>query len=162
MNLHLVTELEKDMLTVLVNEYLKVHCSHQEVRVGPETVADYIYYPAYWVEKGRYPYFIKYENEIVGFVLVRTVFETQGDFYQVSDFYIQPQYEGRGYGTRAVSELWSMYHGKWELDTLVKNTRAEFFWANCIKKYGNGNHQISEFKYEDGLRFKHNFEVAES
>ena len=162
MNLLLVKESEKEALTNLVNEYLKVHCSHQEVSVGPETVDDYIYYPEYWREKGRYPYFIEYESEVVGFVLVRTVFEENSHFYQVSDFYIKPQYEGLGYGTKAASKLFFMYPVEWELDTQARNERARSFWGRCIEKFGNGNHKITEHKYEDGLRYQHNFEVTES
>jgi predicted acetyltransferase len=80
--------------------------------MGPETVDDYIYYPECWKEKGRYPYSINYQSEMVGFVLVRTIFENDKRFHQVSDFYIQPQHEGKVYGTRAVSKLWSLYPGR--------------------------------------------------
>lgn len=160
MELYLVPESEKKMLAKVVNDYLKVHCEHQEVRIGPETIDDYVYYPEYWKEKGRYPYFIKNEGSVVGFVLVRTVFENQDHFYQVSDFYIKPEFEDLGYGTSAVKLLWSAYPGRWELQVHFQNQRAKFFWVNCIRKFALGDSQVSELVYEDGHRYQYNFIVA--
>jgi predicted acetyltransferase len=159
MELQLVADVEKEKLTTLVNDYLKTHCDHQEIRVGPETVDDYVYYREYWREQGRYPYFIKSDGAVVGFVLVRTVFEDQRHFYQVSDFYIKPEFESRGYGTDAIEKLWSMYPGSWELQVLAKNKRADIFWARCISLFALSDSQRTEQEYEDGRRYQYNFVV---
>ena len=158
----LVAEAEKDRLASLVNDYLVGHCRHQENSVGPRVVGEYVYYPAYWREKGRYPYFIKTKATVIGFVLVRTVYRNSDYFYQVSDFYIKPEFEGRGYGTQAIAALWAEYPGRWELQVLRRNLRARHFWARCIEKFARGGCRINEVELADGKRYQYNFVVAAS
>ena len=156
--LYLVPIEEKAELSGLVNEYLKVHCEHQEIRTKPESVEDYIYFPEYWREVGRFPYFIKCEDEVAGFVLVRTVFEEPGDFYQVSDYYVKPKYQGTGLAWEAINLLWQKYPGRWELQVIRNNTRANSFWLKCFRYYATTEPVVAELEYEDGKRYQYNFE----
>lgn len=150
---------EKAQLAVMVNTYLQEHCLHQQVRMGPESVEDYIYFPEYWREKGRFPYFIKAGDKIGGFVLVRTVFEKNDFFYQVSDFYIEPALRRQGLGKNSISSLWNKYPGRWELQVLAPNVTAKEFWSNCASENAMGPVKITEVEEADGLRYQFNFEV---
>lgn len=161
-DLRLVPESERAILEVLTNEYLKAHSEFQEPRIGPESVDDYVYFKEYWREKGRYPYFIVKEESIIGFVLVRTVFEQDDYFYQVSEFYIKPEEEGKGFGQKAIKKVWGLYPGNWELQVLKNNIRAIHFWSNCVNKYSTGSIVKKEVKSEDGGRYQYNFEVRNS
>lgn len=158
--LRLVAPKKKDDLAVLVNDYLKIHCQHQSVKTGPETVDDYIYFPEYWRELGRFPYFICLDDRTLGFVLVRTVFEKAKHFYQVSDFYITPENHRQGFGKHAVNALWKKHPGEWELQVLGKNTAAREFWSNCTASYATGETLVTELKEDDGTRYQYNFATA--
>ena len=157
--LYLVPLEEKQQLARLVDEYLPIHCSHQDIRVGPESAEDYIYFPEYWREEGRYPYYIQQESKIAGFVLVRTVFDEGGIFYQVSDFYVKPEFQRQGLGEKAVSLLWEKYPGAWELHVHRKNLGAKHFWNHCSDRYAADKVKITEVSETDGLRYQYNFEV---
>lgn len=153
---------EKEQLAALVNVYLQDHCSHQQYRIGPESVEDYVYFPEYWREEGRYPYFIEDGTKILGFVLVRTVFEEEGFFYQVSDFYIDPAFQRQGLGKKSISLLWNKYPGRWELQVLALNRAAKEFWSNCTSAYAIGGGKITEVEEDDGMRYQYNFEVPKA
>jgi predicted acetyltransferase len=157
--LYLVPIEEKQHLARLVDAYLPIHCRHQDIRVGPESVEDYIYFPEYWREQGRYPYYIKQESIVVGFVLVRTVFDEDGIFYQVSDFYVKPEFQRQGLGEDAVSLLWKKYPGAWELYVLRKNLGARHFWNHCSDRHAVDKVEIAEVSGKDGLGYQYNFEV---
>lgn len=157
--LALVSPEQKAQLSVIVDEYLLEHGQYKEIAAGPTCTDDYIYYPEYWREKGRFPYFILQNSEVVGFVLVRTVFTDDGYFYQVSEFCILPAFRKSGLGLEAVKNLWLMYPGLWELDVLGKNLRAKAFWLKCCDAYAKEGLAITEVDSEDGLRFQFNFEV---
>ena len=155
----LVPEAQKAELACIVDEYLKEHGGFQETRTGPETVADYIYFPEYWREPGRYPYTINDGSQVVGFVLVRTVFEEPECCYQLSDFYILPALRRQGLGKIAVSLLWGMYPGRWELQLLARNVVAKDFWSRCVSEICAGPAKITQVKEADGMRVQFNFLV---
>ena len=157
--LSLVPLEEKRKLADLVDEYLPIHCSFQQLRDGPESAADYVYFPEYWREAGRYPYYILLDSMIAGFVLVRTVFDRDGTFYQVSDFYVKPEFQRRGVGTQAISILWAMYPGSWELHVLRNNLGAGLFWSHCSEKHAVGDITVTEVTETDGVRYQYNFKV---
>lgn len=150
---------DKEEFSLLVNKYLEEHCSFQDPRIGPETVEDYIYFPEYWREKGRYPLYVIHNDQTVGFVLVRTVYDEGETFYQVSDFYIKPDQQRHGYGFGAVSLLWKEYPGLWELQVLVRNHVAYKFWTHCVERLSLGSRSISEVLEDDGMRYQFSFTV---
>ena len=158
-DLALIPFADKEEFSVLVNDYLAEHCSFQDPRTGPETVDDYIYFPEYWREKGRYPFYVKHDDQTVGFVLVRTVFGEGEVFYQVADFYIKPDQQRNGYGNAAVSLLWTMYPGVWEFQVLARNHVAYKFWSHCVAMTSEGPATVSEVKEADGMRYQFNFTV---
>lgn len=157
--LRIVSLDEKAQLAKLVNDYLKEHCRHQQKRIGPESVEGYVYFPEYWREKGRFPFFIEAGGETVGFVLVRTVFEENDSFYQVSDFYIEPEYQRQGVGCKSISLLWGAYPGRWELQVLAANVVARDFWSRCTAANATGSVTVVEVEEADGMRYQFNFRV---
>jgi len=136
------------------------HHQHKEFPVGPLSTAEYVYFPEYWREKGRYPYFIFQDSEIVGFILVRTVFADEGLFYQVSEFYVLPKYRMSGVGVKAVSLLWQNHPGFWELQVLGNNKSAKLFWSKCCTAFARDGVVVNEVESDDGLRYQYNFVVT--
>ena len=150
---------EKDNLALLLNEHLKEHNQYQNPRTGPETASEYVYFSDYWKEEGRYPFYIVADSEVVGFVLIRTVFDPEELFYQVSEFYICPAHRRKGYGKQAVAALWAKLKGKWEFQVLALNDRAYNFWSKCTENLGQSGLKITEKIETDGVRYQFNFQV---
>ena len=96
---------------------------------------------------------------MVGFVLVRTVFEEPECCYQLSDFYILPALRRQGLGETAVSLLWGMYPGRWELQLLAQNVVAKNFWSRCVGELCAGPAKVTRVKAADGMRVQFNFVV---
>ena len=142
-----------------LDRYLEEHSQYKETRIGPLSTAEYVYFLEYWREKGRHPYFIFRDSEIADFILVRTVSTDEGSFFQVSEFYILPEYRRTGIGIEAVSLLWQKFPGLWELQVLGNNKTARVFWSKCCNAFARDGVEIDEVTAEDGLRYQYNFAV---
>lgn len=90
----------------------------------------------YWKEDKRYPYLLKYNNEIIGFTLVR--FNEEG-YYEIGEFFVLDKYRKLGAGKYMAYQMFNKYHGKWEIRILLKNKKAQDFWRKVIKEYTNNN-----------------------
>ncbi len=60
----------------------------------------------FWVNDGITPYFIKSDNEIVGFLLLleRPFLKKENDF-GINDIFILNQYKGKGIGKQVIESL---------------------------------------------------------
>ena len=90
------------------------------------------YTKLYWEEDNRYPYILKCNDEIAGFVLVRL---NEDGYYEISEFFVLNKYRKMGAGKYMANQVFEKYHGKWEIRTLLKNERAQNFWRNVINEY---------------------------
>ncbi len=157
--LSLVPSDQKYRLGEYLDCYLEEHSQYKETPFGPVSTAEYVYFLEYWREKGRHPYFIFLDSEIAGFILVRTVFTGEDSFFQVSEFYILPEYRRTGIGFEAVSLLWQKFPGLWGLQVLGNNKTARVFWSKCCNALAKGGVEVDEVTAENGLRYQYNFAV---
>lgn len=98
----------------------------------------------YWNEEGRYPYLIKVDGKIAGFVLVATP-----ERLSVAEFFIMLKYRRKGVGMRVMSEVFDRHRGDWEISYWKKNIRASKFWKSVVDKYMPDKYQIYEYEDED-------------
>ena len=96
------------------------------------------YFNLYWEEEKRFPYILKCGDKIGGFVLVR--FNEEG-YYEISDFFVLNKYRELGAGSFMAKQMFEMFHGKWEIRTLLNNKRAQDFWRKVITEVSNGNYE---------------------
>ncbi|WP_337193954.1 GNAT family N-acetyltransferase [Pontibacillus yanchengensis] len=99
----------------------------------------------YWVEDNCYAYFIKLNEELIGFALVESSLELNSNIIQ--EFFIMSKHSGNGYGKRIARELFSIHPGDWKITQIENNEPAYYFWRGLINEISNG-----EFKerFEDG------------
>jgi predicted acetyltransferase len=97
----------------------------------------YKYLPLYWQESNRYPFLIKADGNLAGFVLVRKGSEVSGDenVWDVAEFFIVRGCRRHRIGTRTVHEIWSKFPGLWEVRVAPKNTAAQIFWSRTIASF---------------------------
>lgn len=95
------------------------------------------YFELFWMEDKRYPYILKNNDKIAGFVLVR--FNEDG-YYEISEFFVLNKYRKQGAGKYMAQQMFEKFHGKWEIRTLLKNKNAQNFWRRVVKEYSSDNY----------------------
>ena len=94
------------------------------------------YIDLFWKEEKRFPYILRCDGKLCGFVLVR--FNEEG-YNEISEFFVLNKYRRSGAGKFMANEMFKLYHGKWEIRTLLKNKRAQDFWRNVVSKISDGD-----------------------
>lgn len=93
------------------------------------------YIDLYWEEENRYPYILKNNDKVVGFVLVRF---NEENMYEIGEFFVKEEYRKLKAGTYMANEMFKRFHGKWEIRTLLKNKPAQEFWRKVVNEVSNG------------------------
>ena len=108
-----------------------------------------------WTEENLFPYFMKIENKLAGFMIVNDSpingLETE---WTMADFFVMYKYRKMGIGTFAVRNVFEKHKGKWGLMYHPHNIVSKKFWNKVVNEYTKGKYElITEYKeavYEDG------------
>jgi predicted acetyltransferase len=109
----------------------------------------------YWKNENWYPFFIRIDNKLAGFILVydgRQIKEIDSD-YSISDFFIMYKYKRRGIGKYCVKYIFDRFKGKWQIWYHPRNKISEKFWTKTIKEYTKGKYELkkNDEPYYDGI-----------
>ena len=108
------------------------------------------YIDLYWEEENRYPYILKNNDEVVGFVLVRF---NEDNMYEIGEFFVKEEYRKQKAGTYMANEMFKRFHGKWEIRTLLKNKKAQEFWRKVVKDVSKNNYEEKLIRNNSRLAF---------
>jgi predicted acetyltransferase len=86
----------------------------------------------YFEEENRYPFLIKVDNELAGFVLINKVGTTKDIDWNMGEFFILAKFQGKGVGKAAAREAFAKFSGAWEVLVIPENTKALEFWRKAI------------------------------
>jgi predicted acetyltransferase len=157
MNISIIPVLkeEKEILRNLLEKYRYEFSQYEETDVNNLGLYGYDYLDNYWTEENRFPYFIKTENKLTGFLLVNDYREIKIETnYSMAEFFVMHKYRRMGIGTYVVEYIFNKHKGKWQLMYHPKNIISKKFWNKIVKEYTNGNYEIiknnGEAKYNDG------------
>ena len=108
----------------------------------------------YWTEENRYPFFIKVDNKLAGFILVydgRQIEEIESN-YSIDDFFVMDKYKRQGIGKYCIKYILNKFKGKWQIWFHPRNEVAEKFWIKTIDEYTKGKFEIikNNKPYYDG------------
>lgn len=94
----------------------------------------------YWNEDGRFPYLIRVNEKIAGFVLVcsHCKYNKSSNPHNIAEFFILQKYCRTGIGKYVAKKIFDMHKGGWEVMQLPKNIPARKFWKAVIQEYTNG------------------------
>jgi len=101
----------------------------------------YSYIDAYWNDDDRFPYFIKVDGKIAGFILIRATCEYNKllvPCYSVAEFFVMRKYRRHGAGKNAAMQVFNMHKGSWEVSQLPQNIPAQKFWQAVVNEYTGG------------------------
>ncbi len=87
----------------------------------------------------NYAYFIKSNDNILGFVLIDNNLK---DNYEISEIFILNNYKGNKIGEEAVSKVFDIYKGNWTIKVVPSSPVAEAFWKKTVNNYTKGNFKL--------------------
>lgn len=147
-----VLEEEKTILGHLIELYEYDFSEFENSDVNGLGLYGYSYFDYYWTEDRRYPYFIKVDGKLAGFVMVGNYcyVSKDNDTLFLSEFFVMKKYRKNGIGTFVASEILQRLHpGKWELTVHPGNEVALSFWNKVIGNCAKG--KVAVYDNLDGV-----------
>ncbi len=135
-----IVELAADRQFVLANLlelYTHDFSEILDTQLGADGRFGYAELPLYWQESNRYPFLVKTDGNLAGFVLVRQGSLVSGDasVWDVAEFFIVRGYRRHGVGMKAAHQVWRKFPGPWEVRVMEKNPAAREFWNRAIAHF---------------------------
>jgi len=122
---------DRDVLREMLYEY--------EKEIVGEKAEEYKYLDAYFEKPNRFPYFIKVDGEIAGFVLINKHLLILEDGTNLSEFYVKKEFRKNRIGMEASKMAYQLFPGKWEVRQILENPIAHSFWLKSISEFTNNN-----------------------
>ncbi len=146
---------EKEVLKNLLEKYDYEFSQYDNRDVGPLGLYGYDYLDHYWVEENRWPFFIKVDGKLAGFMMVNDYPEVvKGTQYTMAEFFVMYKYRSRGVGKVAAGYAFDRFKGAWQLKRHPKNESSVHFWNKVVSQYTSGKYQLFESHpdaaYDDG------------
>jgi len=138
----LVNIKEKEILKKLIEEY-------EKELLNIENPGEYKYLNSYWEKENRFPYFIKINNEIIGFVLVNGHTLVNKDGKNIAEFYIKKEFRKNGFGKMIAIKVFDLFKGNWEIREIEENLNARTFWIKVIDNYTDHRFKETKMKNQD-------------
>ena len=132
--LAIATADEKTILANLIELYAHDFSEISDLQLDSNGRFGYAHLPLYWQESNRYPFLIRVNGNLAGFVFVRKGSEVSGDdnVWDLTEFFIVRGYRRRRVGITVAHEVWRKFPGLWEVRVAEKNKVAQDFWGRTI------------------------------
>ncbi|MGG6240962.1 GNAT family N-acetyltransferase [Nodosilinea sp. AN01ver1] len=97
---------------------------------------DYPYLDYYWTEAGRYPFLVRVEGTLAGFVLVRQLeLDADEPLWQMAEFFVLSKYRRQGIGREVAHRVFDRFEGRWQVTSQEGNLSSQRFWQRVIEDY---------------------------
>lgn len=141
--LHKVLESEKTIIRNLYSLYLHdLSRFTTKLDIGEDGAFHFDELDQFWNVQGLSPFFIKDQDQIVGFILLleRPLLKKNND-YGINDLFILNKYKGQGFAKQAIGKLFEEKQGTYFVIQVLENKGAITFWK---KLYHELNIQFDE------------------
>lgn len=91
----------------------------------------------YWQVEDAFPFLIRYNGELAGFVIVDKKGSDNTIDFNMAQFYIVRKFKGKGLGNYVACHCFATFKGLWEVMVMPHNTGAYQFWKKIITAYTN-------------------------
>lgn len=138
-----VLEIEKSILRNFYSLYLhELSNFTTNLDVGEDGVFHYEELDKFWDVDGLSPYFIKLNDEIIGFILLlERPFLKKSNDYGINDFFILNKYKGKGLALQAAGKIFEEKPGQYFVMQVVENKRAVAFWKKVYNELNIETHE---------------------
>lgn len=137
LNVQKVTIVEKNKLEKMIQLYLHDLSLYFPIPFNSDT-CEYEYDLNKYFDN-NYAYFIKSDNDILGFILVDN---NSNNNYEISEMFVLNNYRGKKIGEEAVKKIFDIYKGNWTIKVVPLSLVAEAFWKKTVNNYTNGNYKL--------------------
>ncbi|GLV54797.1 acetyltransferase [Dictyobacter sp. S3.2.2.5] len=110
--------------------------------IGDHGLFDYPYLDHYWTDENRFPFLIRVDQKLAGFVLVQKLDEEPAT-YSMVEFFILRKYRQQGLGQVVAHHIFDMFPGRWRVRQDVENEAAQAFWRKVVRRYTDNRYQES-------------------
>lgn len=122
----------KDELRKYLNEYLiELSEFDTSIKIDKKGIPSYKYFDCYWTNAGRYPIYLKIDDLICGFALVRKL---EDNTMEIGEFCVFNEYRKDGNATWFAQELISFFDSNFTFSTRHSNIRAMRFWEKFVSE----------------------------
>lgn len=137
------SETEAPILHRLMELYLYDFSEFDNADLEPDGHYGYPYLALYWVEGDRYPFLIRCDGKLAGFVLVLRYdyLDDEPNCWVIAEFFVMRKYRGLGVGQFAAQDIFDRFPGDWQVAQIVENHPATLFWRKVIQRYTGGKYQ---------------------
>ncbi|WP_017186352.1 GNAT family N-acetyltransferase [Alkalibacillus haloalkaliphilus] len=141
-----VQEKEENVLRNIIQFYIYEFSRYiPEIRLEHDGAYKPFSLEKYWDRDNFHAYFIKVDDELIGFALVESA--TASNPNTIKEFFIMVKHRSNGYGKKIAKELFTMFPGDWKITQIKNNESAHAFWQGLIKEITND--RFTE-RFEDG------------
>ena len=146
---------EKSILRNLLELYNYDFTEFDPDDVDEHGLYGYKYLDHYWTDEDRYPFLIRVDGNLAGFVLVREIGinSLNHNIYSIAEFFVMRKYRNVGVGKKVANIVFNMFHGEWKVAQIEKNVPAQCFWRSIISEYTKNNfEEISEPSWDGPIQ----------
>ncbi len=134
MNLIKIDDFNNNIFSNLLEKYLEEINNYEYIEKDKKDLRGPKWLEYFYETSVHFGYFIEFNNEICGFVLVcNKCFYSSDDRYFLSEFYIAKEYRRLGLGKDAATRLFTTLKGKWELSVHPRNLTSIRFWDSVLE-----------------------------
>ena len=131
------TKEQEPVLANLLELYTYDFSELVDLKIGVDGRFGYERLPLYWREPGRFPFLIRANGDLAGFVLVQqgSQVSTAAEIWDVAEFFVLRRYRRHGVGVRAAHDVWRMFAGRWEVRVTDNNLVGRSFWQRAVTEF---------------------------
>jgi predicted acetyltransferase len=131
------TREQQPVLANLLELYAHDFSEITNVKIGADGRFGYGPLPRYWSESTRFPFLVRVNGELAGFVLVRrgSQISEAADIWDVAEFFVLRGYRRQRVGVRVAHEVWKKFPGYWEVRISDTNSAARAFWWHAVGEF---------------------------
>lgn len=139
---------DKSILRQMMELYSYDFSEYEDTDLDEHGCFGYPWLDHYWTEKGRYPFLVRVDGKLAGFVLVNQYTYLSDSEWAIAEFFIMQKYRAQGIGRYVAFFIFDRFRGKWEVHEIENNISAQIFWRKVISEYTGG--QYNEIRWNDG------------
>lgn len=129
-NLEKVMKCDREKLELLMQLYLHDISYYFPIDFCSRDCKYHYDLDKYFVD--NYAYFIKNDNDILGFILID---DNHDNNYEISEIFVLNNYKKKGIAEATVFKVFDMYRGNWMIKAVPLSDVASSFWKRVVSKY---------------------------
>ena len=137
---------DKPILRNLMELYLHDFTEFDRADINDNGVYGYAYLDEYWIKNGRYPFFVRVDRKLAGFVLVHR----EEEINTIAEFFVMRKYRRQGIGSEVAKRIFDLFPGNWNVLQEACNAPAQAFWRKVIAEYTDGKFIERVWRSDEG------------